>query len=89
MSEKIKVAVIAAGIRSQMVLKNLLRDSGGNVEVASVYDPDRQVAENALKHWESPDTRICDSYEEAIAEPGVTWVMDWPMAHMMVSLGVQ
>ncbi len=75
MSEKIKVAVIAAGMRSQMVVKNLLRDSGGNVEVASVYDPDREVAEKALKYWESPDTRICASYEEAIAEPGVTWVM--------------
>ena len=75
MSGKIKVAVIACGGRSKYVVSNLLRDSDRNVEIVSVYDPDKEVAEGALKQWESPEARICDSYEEAINFPGVTWVM--------------
>ena len=38
--KKIKVAVIAAGSRARLVVKNLLRDSERNVVIASVFDPD-------------------------------------------------
>lgn len=75
MSDKIKVAVIAAGGRSKYVVSNLLRDSERNVEIVSVYDPDKEVAKDALEQWQSPATKICDSYDEAINFPGVTWVM--------------
>ena len=51
MSEKIKVAVLGAGGRSRYVVKNLLQDSEGNVEITALFDPDKSVAEMALKEW--------------------------------------
>ncbi|MDD5698149.1 MAG: Gfo/Idh/MocA family oxidoreductase [Victivallaceae bacterium] len=71
----IKAAVIAAGNRGRGVTNNLLRDSGGNVKILSVFDPDRNQCEQALKLWNSPDTVICGSYQEAIATSGVEWVL--------------
>lgn len=74
--KKIKVAVIAAGNRARDVVKNLLRDSKRNVVIASVFDPDQSVMEEAiLQHWNSPEARRCGSSEEAINTPGVEWVM--------------
>jgi predicted dehydrogenase len=80
--KKINVAVIAAGNRGRGVTNNLLRDSEGNVKVVSVFDPDKKQCERAIEHWNSPDTVICDTYEEAINTPGVDWVMVFsPNAH--------
>ena len=77
---EIGVAVIAAGSRSRGVVGNLLRD-GETVSVKSVYDPDRDLAQKAVDQWKS-DTRICETYEEAIATEGVDWVMVFsPNAH--------
>ena len=74
--KKIKVAVIAAGSRARLVVKNLLRDSERNVVIASVFDPDQAVMEEAiLQHWNSPEAKRCRSSEEAINTPGVEWVM--------------
>jgi predicted dehydrogenase len=73
--KEINVAVIGAGGRGIGVTKNLLRDSGNNVRVASVFDPDRKRAEKALEVWKSPFTRICESFPEAIDTPGVDWVL--------------
>ncbi len=74
--KKIKVAVIAAGSRARVVVKNLLRDSERNVVIASVFDPDQAVMEEAiLQHWNSPEAKRCGSSEEAINTPGVEWVM--------------
>lgn len=72
---RIGVAVIGAGGRGIGVTQNLLRDSGRNVEVRSVFDPDAAQCREAVKTWESPDTRICDDYETAIATEGVSWVL--------------
>lgn len=56
--KKIKVAVIAAGSRARLVVKNLLRDSERNVVIASVFDPDQAVMEEAiLQHWNSPEAK--------------------------------
>ena len=80
--KKINVAVIAAGSRSRGVTNNLLRDSEGNVKVVAVFDPDKKQSQRAIEHWNSPDTAICDTYEEAINTPGVDWVMVFsPNAH--------
>ncbi len=73
--EKIKVAVIAAGGRSTGVIKNLLRDSENNVEVAAVFDPDRAEMERAVKIWDQPGAKLCSSPEEAINTDNVSWVM--------------
>jgi predicted dehydrogenase len=71
----INVAVIGAGGRGKGVTRRLLDDSDGNVKVVAVFDPDKEVAAGALKRWNSPDTKICDSYQEAINTPGVEWIM--------------
>ena len=74
---KIGVAVIGCGGRGQYVAQYLLRDSGGQVQVLSCYDPDPKQAQVAIQEvWQSPDvTRACSSYVEAIETPGVDWVM--------------
>ena len=51
MSEKIKVAVLGAGGRSRYVVKNLLRDSENKVEIAALFDPDKEVMKLALAEW--------------------------------------
>lgn len=74
MDKKVNVAVIACGSRSRGVVSNLLRDSNRNVNIVATYDPDKAVAERAVKEW-GCDTTICDSYQEAIDFPGVEWIM--------------
>ena len=77
-SEKnIGVAVIGCGGRGTGVTRRLLQDSKGHVKVLAVYDPDEAQCRNAMSdsQWKSPDTKICKSYQEAIATPGVDWVM--------------
>ena len=77
-SEKnIGVAVIGCGGRGTGVTRRLLQDSKGHVKVLAVYDPDEAQCKNAMSdsQWKSPDTKICKSYQEAIATPGVDWVM--------------
>ena len=71
----VRVAVIAAGGRSQGVMERLLRDSERHVRIVSVYDPDPAVVERALARWETPGAARCASMEEAVAFPGVEWVM--------------
>lgn len=71
----IGVAVIGAGGRGRDVTSNLLRDSGRQVRVVSVFDPDRRQAERALVQWQYPDARVAESHEAAIAAPGVDWVL--------------
>src|SRR5574344_2045788 len=77
MKEKIRIAVSGAGSRARGVVKNLLRDSGGNVEIVSVFEPDQAVAREALGKdiWNSPSTKLCGSWAEALACPGVEWAM--------------
>lgn len=71
----VNVAVIAAGARGRGVVSNLLNDSGRRVKAASVFDPDREQCVKALETWNSPETRICATYLEAINTPGVDWVL--------------
>ncbi len=71
----IKVAVLGNGGRGRGVTGNLLRDSNRNVNVISVFDPDKEVSKKCLEVWNQPDAKICDSYEEAINTPGVDWVL--------------
>ena len=69
----VKVAVIGCGARGAGVVKNLLRDSNRCVKVISAYDPDKAQCERAMSKeiWDQPDMKICSSYQEAIAVPGV------------------
>jgi len=71
----VNVAVIAAGCRSRGVVNSLLRDSNRNVKVLSVFDPNKEVCEMAKETWRSPETTICDTYQDAINTPGIEWVM--------------
>ncbi len=69
-----QVAVIGAGSRARGVVNTLLKDSDRQVKIISVYDPDREIAVKSAKCWEE-SPRICESYQAAIAVPGVEWVM--------------
>ena len=75
-SEKIfNVAISAAGNRSREVVKNLLKAAGGRVRIAAIYDPDQEVARDAaLNVWNSPEAKICSSWEEALQQD-VRWAM--------------
>ena len=74
-AKKIRVAVISTGSRAVSVVKHLLEDSNRQVEIAAVYDPDKSEMAYAKGKWESPETKECSSSAEAIAAPGVEWVM--------------
>ena len=56
-NKKIGVAVIGCGMRSKYTVGNLLRDSGQNVEVLSVYDPIDKVVDEALEQWKVDKSR--------------------------------
>ena len=73
----IGVAVIGCGGRGTGVTRRLLQDSNGAVKVLACYDPDESQCKASMSEaqWNSPDTVICKSYQEAIAYPGVEWVM--------------
>ncbi len=73
--KKIGVAVLGCGLRSEGVVGRLLQASERKVKVVSVFDPDASEAERTLGIWQSLDARRCKSYKEAIAAPGVDWVM--------------
>ena len=75
MNKKTGIAVIGAGARGQYVVGNLLKESDRQVKILAVYDPDTKEAQRAINLWDSPECRICDNCEEAIAFPGVEWVM--------------
>ncbi len=77
----IRLAIIATGARSEVVVSHLLRDRG-HIAITAVYDPDRARARKALARWQSPGTEICETYQEAIRRDDVDWVLVFsPNAH--------
>ncbi len=73
--KQIGVAVIGTGGRGTGVTRRLLEDAGDGIKIVSCYNKVRSRAENALEVWKSPETVICDSYQEAIQRDDVDWVM--------------
>ena len=75
--KKIGAAVIGCGMRSRYTVGNLLKDSGGNVEILAVYDPIDTAVDDVLEHWNVDQTRCrrCSGSLEAINTPGVEWVL--------------
>ncbi|MEN7973991.1 MAG: Gfo/Idh/MocA family oxidoreductase, partial [Verrucomicrobiota bacterium] len=71
----VNVAILGCGYRSCVVVDHLLKESLGTVRIASVFDPDKEVASGALEAWGQKDSGICDSYQEAIESDGIDWVM--------------
>ena len=71
---EVNIAVLGAGGRSQCIVANLLRDSNNKVKILSVFDPDKEVMAAAQERWQS-EAKACDTYQEAIAVPGVEWVI--------------
>lgn len=72
--DPVKIAVLAAGERAQVVVGHLLGEAGPRVEIASLYDPDRSRVEKAIKRWNVDGVSIAGSFEEAIETEGVSWV---------------
>jgi len=75
MDKKIKIAVLGCGLRSCRVVGNLLEDSGRQVEIVAVYDPDAAEMEFVKETWQTPEAKNCASYQQAVDVPGVEWVM--------------
>ena len=69
------IAVIGTGGRGTYVIKNLLADSNRGVKIISCYDKSEERKDNALKTWQTPETKVCESYQDAIKCEGVDWVM--------------
>lgn len=73
--KKIKVAVISGGNRSRWVVRNLLNDSAGNVEIVSLFEPEPEMVKLTVENWKQDNIKVCDSYQAAIDTAGVEWVM--------------
>jgi len=74
MEKKIRIAMIGAGCRSNLVQK-LLDAAKENVEIVAIYDPDMAVAETRKKALPAPNAELVKDYQSAINFPGVDWVM--------------
>ena len=71
----VKIAVIGCGARAHVVVNHLLREGNGRIEVASLYDPDREMMAEKARLWDAAGALQCGSHQEAIAAPGIEWVM--------------
>lgn len=69
------IAVLGAGNRSRALVDLLLKASGNDVNVVSIYDPDPGVVLRAKKTWAADDAVQADSALAAIQTPGVDWVL--------------
>ena len=72
-TKEIGVSIIGAGLRSGVA--RLLFTKDRNLKLRSIFDPDRERAMERVSSLGFPEARICTSAEEAIAAPGVEWVM--------------
>jgi predicted dehydrogenase len=71
----VNVVVIGAGLRSRNLVSRLLGHSRNNIRIIGVYDPDKVMCEEAIKQWNYPGVKICQSYLEAVQLPEAEWVM--------------
>ena len=71
----VKIAVIGCGARAHVVVNHLLREGNGRIKVASLYDPDREMMAEKARLWDAAGALQCGSHQEAIAAPGIEWVM--------------
>lgn len=69
------IVVIGTGQRAIGVVEHLIRDSGGQVRILSMYDPDPGAMEEAATAWKATDALRARSAEEALEVPGAQWAM--------------
>lgn len=74
--DKIRIAVIGAGVRAKTVLRLLLGYAGDRACVATVYDTDEHNVAEAVSLWGGKDDlRICSTADEAIEAGNIDLVM--------------
>ncbi len=73
-NEKILISVIGCGGRSKDVVSRLL-NTWKQIEISSVYDPDRNRALDFLRACNSAGKKICQNHQEAASDNAVKWVM--------------
>ena len=73
--KKVGIAVIGCGTRARWVVHELVKAAGDKIELLSAYDPDPRQLENSREQWGKNNPVYCKTYQEAIATPGVSWVM--------------
>ena len=69
--DKVRIALIGCGGFSREVIRKGLQPSP-SLQVVACYDPDRAAAATAATTF---GARLCDSFDEALAAPGVEAVM--------------
>ena len=67
------IGLIGAGARSRTVVSGLLKESGGKIRIAAIYDPDPLSLESARSEY-GGDWDACGSEEELVSHSGVEWV---------------
>ena len=75
-TKTVGIAIIGCGSRAMWVVHELVKaDCGKNLRLLSAYDPDPAQLEFARQQWDGQTPVYCKTFHEAIAYPGVDWVM--------------
>ncbi|MFA6177107.1 MAG: Gfo/Idh/MocA family oxidoreductase [Phycisphaerae bacterium] len=67
------IGLIGAGARLRTVVSGLLKESGGKIRIAAIYDPDSLSVESVRSEF-GMDWEECGSEEALVSHPGVAWV---------------
>lgn len=71
--DSVKVGLIGSGSRGAG-MANLLCNQDKRVKVKAVFDPDKERCKE-FNEISKQDAKICDSYQELLADPEISWVM--------------
>lgn len=69
----IRIGLIGAGARLQLVVQRLLDIAGSNVQVAAVFDPD-EGSVGKIRALFGEKVEECDSVEQLVARDDIQWV---------------
>ncbi len=81
MKDSIGISVIGCGGMGMAIVKRLIAVDP-RLQVRTIYDPSPESVEKALQSINT-QPRVCESYQEAVADPEVDWVMiaSWNCFH--------
>jgi len=74
MSEPVGYGIIGAGARAAC-LAGYLGKRREDVSLQAVIEPNEVVLDSFLKRRAQPATRVCETYEELLADPKISWVI--------------
>jgi len=79
--KKHKVGIVGTGGRIVGVVKKVMKENP-DIEVEAIYDVSNEAARHCLVRM-GRDIRLCNSYEELLAIPDISWIFigSWNAAH--------